>query len=231
MEAVAPSLAVAFSRVAAALPTPPLPTGPDELPPEAAQAAREALARGETHYTDRPGIGVLRAAVASRLTRAGFQVDPDHVLITCGVEEARFVVVQTAMPRNGVVTASDRAAVEGAVLAQGGTMGDAGAAADVAFVDLAEAARGGADAPVRDDGWMVLEAPDADLGTCDGGALPAHCIVVGSLGASSGLAGMRVGFLACSADTYRKLRDFKQALTICTTNLSQWAARAWLEAL
>lgn len=109
-------------------------------------------------------------------------------------------------------------------------MGAPGDAADVVFVEVADVAKAEASSRVRDGGWTVVEAPDADLGPCDAGALPERCIVVGSLGASGGLAGMRVGFLACSADAYRKLRDFKQALTICTTNLSQWAARAWLEA-
>ena len=229
MERVAPSLAVEISQAVATLPTPPQQAGPEDLPREAAQAAREALARGETHYTDRPGIGVLRGAVAARLTQGGFAVDPDHVLITCGVEEARFVVVQAAMPRGGVVSATSRSGVEGAVLAQGGTMGTPHEPADVVFVDVAEADEGGRTASVRQGGWLVLEAPDADVLTYPVDTLREQCIVVGSLGASSGLAAMRVGYLACSADAYRKLRDFKQALTICTTNLSQWAAHAWLE--
>ena len=229
MERVAPSLAVEISHVMATLPTPPQPVGSEVVPSEAAQAAREALARGETHYTDRPGIGVLRAAVASRLSTGGFEVDPDHVLITCGIEEARFVVVQAAMPRGGVVAASSPLDVEGAVLAQGGTMGAPDEPADVVFVDVASMKKGGLTAAVRDGGWLVLEAPDADLLECPVDSLPEQRIVVGSLGASSGLASMRVGFLACSADGFRKLRDFKQALTICTTNLSQWAARAWME--
>ena len=229
MERLAPALAVELSDVAADLPAPMPFEGPEDLPGSAAAAAREALARGETHYTDRPGIGVLRSAVAARLTRGGFEVDADHVLVTCGIEEARFVILQAAMPRGGSVVAMGEPAVGAGVRAQRGKVVPLGRPADVVFlgderVDP-EALRSSRD----DHGWLVLEAPDAELSAAGRNLADARTIVVGGLGARSGLLSLRVGFLACSAEAFRKLRDFKQALTICTTNLSQWAAHAWLE--
>ena len=68
---------------------------PDEaqlIPPNVIQAAVDALARGETHYTDRPGIPEFRAWVADHLlARWGVTVDPSEVTITCGSTEARYV--------------------------------------------------------------------------------------------------------------------------------------------
>lgn len=229
MERLAPALAIPLSAAAADLPAPTALEGPEDLPGSATAAAREALARGETHYTDRPGIGVLRSAVASRLTRGGFKVDADHVLITCGIEEARFVILQEAMPRGGSVVAVERDAVAAGVRAQRGNVVPLGEPADVVFLG---------DSPVDphdlrssrgDHGWLVLEAPDAEPAQAIQDLTDERTIVVGGLGAGSGLLSLRVGFLACSAEAFRNLRDFKQALTICTTNLSQWAARAWLE--
>jgi hypothetical protein len=49
-------------------------------------------------------------------------------------------------------------------------------------------------------------------------------ITIGGLGEES----WRIGYLASPGGPSGILRDFKQALTICSTNLSQWAA---LEAL
>src|SRR5438067_12272410 len=42
------------------------------------------------------------------------------------------------------------------------------------------------------------------------------------------LPGWRVGWIAGS-EMADRLRGFKQALTICTTSVSQWAALAWLK--
>lgn len=229
MEPVAPVLAVALSTVIEDLPVPRELAGPDRVPAVAAKGAREALSRGETHYTDRPGIRVLREAVATRLRAGGLEVDPDHVLITCGVEEARFVVTQGLMARGGTAAASMPDSVGGAVVAQGGTMVALGEPADLVFVGAVAPHSEDVSSSVGEGGWLILEAPDASLSKPLDRRLSERTVVVGDLGAASGLLSLRVGFLACSAAAYEELRDLKQALTICTTNLSQWAAHAWLE--
>ena len=59
-------------------------------------AAVAALEGGETHYADVPGISSLRQAVAAWLNQTvnegGFTLD--HILITAGIQEARFLTIQ-----------------------------------------------------------------------------------------------------------------------------------------
>ncbi|TVR85364.1 MAG: hypothetical protein EA416_16980 [Trueperaceae bacterium] len=59
--------------------------------------------------------------------------------------------------------------------------------------------------------------------------LAEHTVTIGALGLDAGIEAWRVGFLAAPSATAGPLRDFKQALTLCTTNLSQWGALALLE--
>jgi aspartate/methionine/tyrosine aminotransferase len=56
-------------------------------------------------------------------------------------------------------------------------------------------------------------------------------VTIGEIGLEHGLVGARLGYLAAPAGKSAGLRDFKQALTICSTNLSQWAALAVVEDL
>src|SRR5215212_11448231 len=76
------------------------------MAPAAAEAVHDALSRGETHYTDRPGILPLREKVASLLNRRfGLSFDAGRITLTCGVTEARFVTVQQLLPSGGLVAA------------------------------------------------------------------------------------------------------------------------------
>ena len=85
-----------------------------------AQAAKEALERGETHYSDRPGILPLREKVVAYLQTIGITTSPNNVGITCGVTEARFVAVQVLIERGGVVAcASDVDVMRGAAVLRG----------------------------------------------------------------------------------------------------------------
>ena len=61
--------------------------------PALVAAVNEALSRGETHYTDRPGILPLREQVTKSFRkRFGLEADArSAAVITCGVVEARFV--------------------------------------------------------------------------------------------------------------------------------------------
>lgn len=65
------------------------------LSAEVAERLRRALLGGETHYTARPGIPELRAAVRERLLAAGLG-GAGEVVITAGREEALFVALAGA---------------------------------------------------------------------------------------------------------------------------------------
>jgi len=212
-----------------------------DLPvPEAARSASaEALDRGETHYTDRPGIGPLRTLVAKRLSeRFAFDVDGDAgVVITCGVTEARFVAMQQLVGVGGVVVAlSNPERIAAACVVRGASVVGPDAASDgVAAVYL------GADAdPEARERWLatavandlavVFEPGEGEVRHPAADGAGAHTVTIGGIGHESGLEGWRVGYLAAPVAKAAPLRDFKQALTLCTTNLSQWGALALMEA-
>jgi arginine:pyruvate transaminase len=59
------------------------------------KAATQALRDGQTHYVDVPGIGPLREAFAAYLQEAyGAAYESNHVLVTAGVQESRFLTLQ-----------------------------------------------------------------------------------------------------------------------------------------
>ena len=200
-----------------------------------ASAVEEALERGETHYTDRPGILPLRQQVADALeARFAVQVDArSATVITCGVVEARFVSLQQLLaPGQSVWVPTllvDRFA--GAALLRRAQLADAPAGA--ALVALAssqgEAALRQALGGVGADANVLFEVDDAQ----DSGFHPAQVegfaertLTIGQ----SGYGSWQLGYLVAPARIAAGLRDFKQALTICSTNLSQWAALAAMEA-
>jgi aspartate/methionine/tyrosine aminotransferase len=206
------------------------------VPAAVRTAADEALQRGETHYTDRPGILPLRQQVARRLAREfGAEVDAAKgVVITCGGTEARFVAVQQLLPEGGTLVAlSHPERVAAACIVRNVTLAGPDAAVDggarVALYlngetpdDVAEPWLARARAAL----WPIVFEADA------GGRHPAalglaeQTVTIGSLGLEEGMASWRLGFLAAPAAKAGPLRDFKQALTICTTNVSQWGALA-----
>lgn len=77
--------------------------------PHIGRAVMEALDRGETHYTVRPGILPLRRALADRIAAEG---GPDYdyrheVLISCGGQEGRFVATQMLVAPGDEVLVQD----------------------------------------------------------------------------------------------------------------------------
>lgn len=69
--------------IAMGLGDPDLPT-----PPHIAEAAREAIARGETHYTHPSGMPKLRQAIADLLRRDyGLDYGADETMVTAGTQE------------------------------------------------------------------------------------------------------------------------------------------------
>ena len=69
-----------------------------EVPQEARQAAANALRDGQTHYVPVPGIPSLRDAVAHFLGSLGVDVPGEQVIITGGMQEARFLALQGVTP-------------------------------------------------------------------------------------------------------------------------------------
>ena len=77
--------------------------------PHIIAAVADALDRGETHYTARPGIAPLRHALAERLTaESGIAYDPQsEILISSGGQEGLFVAVQMLVQPGGEVLLAD----------------------------------------------------------------------------------------------------------------------------
>jgi aspartate aminotransferase len=221
------------------------PSLPSPPPPAAVRdAALAALARGETHYTDRPGILPLRERVASWLNDRGVPSDPGIVVITCGASEARFVAVQDLLePGDTLLCHGDADRVAGAAVVRGCDLLEAATLSEGAdlegvrclYLD-AERYDPARDAPLldlaRERGWWLLaELPsdaDRDHPVADADLL-ARTVTIGDIGLGAGMAGWRIGYLSAPTDAANGLRSFKQALTICTTNLSQWGALALFE--
>jgi aminotransferase len=111
-----PWLAGAGDAAQAAAPAPgldPIDLRGDELDlspaPHIVAATVAALARGETHYTARPGILPLRRAIAARTAaRGGTAYNPDgEVLVAGGGREGLFVAVQILVERGDEVLVQD----------------------------------------------------------------------------------------------------------------------------
>jgi aspartate/methionine/tyrosine aminotransferase len=207
------------------------------MAPAAVEAVHDALSRGETHYTDRPGILPLREKVADLLNRRfGLSFDAGRITLTCGVTEARFVTVQQLLLSGGLVAAplhADR--IAGAVIVRDGRLTH-----DLEEADLLFAAAGATPTVIRE--WLAhvpsrcivvyeVDTRADRFHPAQAAGFENRVVTIGSLDDEDGLAGARLGYLAASAGQAAGLRDFKQALTICSTNLSQWAALAVVEDL
>lgn len=210
----------------------------DQAPEKVIEAVLEALERGETHYTDRPGILPLREQV-TRLLEAQFAVKLDaktDTVITCGVTEARFVAIQQLLtPGEALYAAAYPERLEGALLIRGASLTSDLTTAKVLYLTsrVSEEEQRELLRCIDDQETAVIleveEGPD-NFHPGQVKSFADRTVTIGDLGARDGLKSWRVGFLAASTNEAKLLRDFKQALTICTTNLSQWAALALLEA-
>ena len=208
------------------------------IDPAAVEAVHDALSRGETHYTDRPGILPLREKVASLLNRRfSLSFEAGQITLTCGVTEARFVTIQHLLPCGGVVAAplhADR--IAGAVVVRDGRLTHV----HLEEADLLFAAAGATLAVIRE--WLAhvpsqcvvvyeVDTQAERFHPAQIAGFESRVVTIGSLDHEHGLVGARLGYLAAPAGQAAGLRDFKQALTICSTNLSQWAALAVVEDL
>lgn len=234
-------------RVAGDQPHPPAPSrrvgvyatptsqgGGAQLPTNVIDAATSALDCGETHYTDRPGIPEFRAWVAEHLRqRYNVSVDPAEVTITCGSTEARYVCMTLlAAPGSAVLCPGDDSLIRGALHLVGARVVDS-IQDDISLlyirpdvyretsIELLQRAE-------DTDWWIVYDLSfaktDAPFHPAQNPKLASRVVTINSL--SQHLAGWRLGWMAGSEMALR-LRAGKQAITICTTAVSQWAGLEW----
>jgi aspartate/methionine/tyrosine aminotransferase len=198
-------------------------------------AVEAALDRGETHYTDRPGILLLREKIAGLLRdRFGVEMSAKNdVIVTCGVTEARFLAIEQLLQPGDVLGAPGSGKLLfGAALLRGAELASA-IPANARMVCLKSSSGEGllrsqlALTPAS--ALILFEVDKSENGFHPGQleGLQNRTITIGGLGEES----WRIGYLASPGGPSGILRDFKQALTICSTNLSQWALLAALEAL
>ena len=194
----------------------------------------DALLRGETHYTDRPGLLALRVAIAEKLIeRFAMQVDAEaDMVVTCGVTEARFVALQQLLGPDAILVAplhGER--VEGAALLRRAhlvTVAVTNATALYLVSSMAEPECRAAIAAAPANASIVYEIErdanafhPAKIAGC-----AARTTTIGELGSD----GWRIGYLVSPRAASPGMRDFKLALTICSSSLSQWAMLAALKA-
>ncbi|MEJ2745739.1 MAG: pyridoxal phosphate-dependent aminotransferase [bacterium] len=66
-----------------------------DTPEKIKEAARSAMARGQTKYTQVPGTVELRKAVAAKLLRDnGLGYEPDQIVVSCGAKHALYNAVR-----------------------------------------------------------------------------------------------------------------------------------------
>lgn len=215
---------------------PPATDWPAESEPESAAviaAAMDALQRGETHYTDRPGILPLREIAAAGLRgRYNIEMTPKDVTITCGATEARYVAVKLLAKPGSQVYSPGPALISGAVHIAGAEITNTpGEKTSLVYLtpDDDPAVVGSVLAQAAERGWYVLWdlAAASQAGRASAfhpaqlNGLAARTVTIES--ASDRIPGWRVGWMAGS-EVAEKLRSLKQAMTICTTSYAQWAA-------
>jgi aspartate aminotransferase len=209
------------------------------VPDAVIEAASAALRRGETHYTDRPGILELRTHVTAQLNdRYNIGLSPKDVTITCGSTEARFVTLKLlAKPGSVVMSSVEPNPILGAVRLVGArsllSNSDLGRMSVTYLVPTGNADRDRKHVELAMSHkcyiiWdLSVPAPDSTFHPAQLPDARPKVVTIGGLWQQ--MPGWRVGWLAGS-EVAEKLRALKQSLTICSTAVSQWAAVALMEA-
>lgn len=222
------------------------------------EAAKAALDRGETHYTARHGIAPLRTKLAERATREGFPVGPEETIVTNGAAEALYVVLQTALrPGNTVFLVGpvspqvvalatflqlrvERLRLDQAerfasgwdaspslllVAAPSAVTGQMPAAPQLRTL-IDRALDAGATVVVdRSRAWCLYR----DAGYGFDPSLGGRCITIGSFSTAFSMPGWRVGYVTAPGHQVSAPLELKQAMSICTSPIAQFAALAALE--
>jgi len=83
-------------------------------------------------------------------------------------------------------------------------------------------------AAIPKEAWILYEVDDSEsrFHPAQVAGFEGRTVTIGDLSDES----WRIGYLASPSILASGMRDFKQALTICSTNLSQWAVLAGMEA-
>jgi len=217
------------------------PARPAEPEPEAVAtppiraAVEAALDRGETHYTDRPGILPLREKIAALLRlRFGVEINAKNdLVVTCGVTEARFVATQQLLrPGETLAAPAEADRLYGAAALRRVVL-ETAISPDTQAVYLTSATPESAlreylaAAPKIATVLYEVDEPASRFHPAQLAEFADRTVTIGQLGEES----WRIGYLASPGAFSPAMRDFKQALTICSTNLSQWAALAAMETL
>jgi aspartate/methionine/tyrosine aminotransferase len=237
---------------------------PTALPHPVLQAAKDALDRGETHYTNRPGVLELREAIAERSTADGFPATPASTLVTNGGTEGLYVALQGLVEPGDTVLVVEPVAPRVIDLLNfiGARVHRVSPSAEERFVPRPDAFASSR-APV-----LLMASPSPITGV----AIPPHTlaqivevalkqhmrlildrssaaatydpllarfpdpslaeqiVTIGSFSHAYGLGGWRIGYVTAPKDLIGKLSGLKQAMSICTTAVSQYAALAALQA-
>lgn len=234
-----------------------------QAPEHVQQAAKDALDRGETHYTTRPGITELRQAIAQQSAAAGVPCTADSTVITNGGSEALYIALQC------VVKSGDKVAIVGPVAPNviqmiefiGGTAVHLTGGLENGFYPSVDAVKGANAKSVLvtspsvltgtalsdDDLQQIIRASmdkssevilDRSAATCSyepqprlfsDESLGSYPIVIDSFSHGYGLGGWRIGYFTAPDHLMGDLRNLKQAMSICTTAVSQYAALAAVE--
>jgi aspartate/methionine/tyrosine aminotransferase len=199
-----------------------------------AVAVEQALSRGETHYTDRPGILPLREKVtAMLLERFGVTADArSAAVITCGAVEARFVALQQLLKPGQSAwwpSSVDGRCAGAALLRRASLVSSPEAATLVCLASsLGETVLREALSTSPAEAVVLFEVDEetSHFHPAQVERFADRTVTIGQIGYAS----WQMGYLVSPGKFAAGLRDFKQALTICSTNLSQWAALAAMEA-
>ncbi|MGH9334651.1 MAG: hypothetical protein ACRD21_12995 [Vicinamibacteria bacterium] len=213
-----------------------------EVPYALLAKVQEALLHGETHYTVRLGLPELRRLLAGEVARRGglsHESSIDDVVVTTGESEALFVtLLGMSLPPGEVLVASFLPRRHEALFRL----------MELEVRDSDEARRRAGDrvrlvyreASSRETTQAELlsfaseqDLPDIlnlehELGGGGNASFPPFAeertVILGDLDAFTGMASFRVGFLMGPERWLRRIRVWKQALTICSPAPSQRAA-------
>jgi arginine:pyruvate transaminase len=227
-------------------------------------SAATALAQGQTHYVEVPGIKPLREKLAAYLAAMGVAgYEMANVLITAGMQESRFLSIQKIGETFGAIgvpdvvhpgvrqaigvrplevkpIAVDRAAGMTPALASIRTVLEGGcrllylespvrltgaAIEPAAVAAIAGLAQEFDAAVIWDQGlapWVYGALPYVSLGSQPG--MAEHAMLLGEAWPGMGLESWFAGYIAARPDWWEMMRAQKQAMAICTSTPTQFAA-------
>lgn len=224
-----------------------------EMAPAVRDAAKDALASGETGYTTPTGIEPLRRAIADRTTTEGFPASEDTTVVTNGGTEALYIALQAVVaPGDRVVLVEpvpprlpDIVRFAGGVPELVSSVSEPGLDGAVVLVVAAPSRISGQDiAAARLQEMIEMAGRTGTLVILDRSGAPDRyepvepfpqpdlvtgLVTIGSFSGAFGLSGWRVGYFTAPQDRIGRFAGLKEAMSINTTTPSQFAALAALQ--